>query len=72
MKRAYKANTKACILHKKWCLIMVDGSKDLIKSVMFTLPDNLRDRSISIKVILTVCNLENMLDKLIQVNGDFT
>lgn len=35
------------------------------------MPDNLRGRSIHAKVIPTVCNLENMLDKLIQVNGDY-
>lgn len=37
----------------------------------FQLPDNLRGRSIDVKVIPTVCNLENMLKKLIEVNGDF-
>jgi hypothetical protein len=34
------------------------------------LPDNLRGRSIQCKVIPTVCNLKNMLDKLVSVNGD--
>jgi hypothetical protein len=34
------------------------------------LPDNLRGRSISAKVIPTVYNLENMLDKLRKFNGD--
>lgn len=38
----------------------------------FQLPDNLRGRSIDVKVIPTVCNLENMLKKLIYVNGDFS
>lgn len=35
------------------------------------LPDNLQGRSITVKVIPTVCNLKNMLKKLISVNGDF-
>ena len=35
------------------------------------LPDNLRGRSLTTKVIPTVCNVENMLEKLIAVNGDF-
>jgi hypothetical protein len=34
------------------------------------LPDNLRGRSILEKVIPTVCNLKNMLEKLNMVNGD--
>lgn len=38
----------------------------------FNLPDNLNGRSIHAKVIPTVCNLENMLNKLVEVNGDFT
>ena len=38
----------------------------------FQLPDNLRGRSIDVKVIPTVCNLENMLKKLSDVNGDFS
>lgn len=38
----------------------------------FQLPDNLRGRSIDVKVIPTVCNLENMLKKLVEVNGDFS
>jgi len=37
----------------------------------YNLPDNLRGRSISVKVIPTVCNLENMLHKLVDVGGDF-
>lgn len=36
------------------------------------LPDNLRGRSLHSKVIPTVCNLENMLDKLVEVHGDFS
>jgi len=38
----------------------------------FELPNNLRGRSIAVKVIPTVCNLENMLNKLNDVNGDFS
>lgn len=37
-----------------------------------SLPDNLNGRSIEVKVIPTVCNLENMLKKLVEVNGDFS
>lgn len=40
------------------------------KQKNYTLPDNLRGRSIHSKVIPTVCNLENMLDKLLKVHGD--
>ena len=39
--------------------------------IPFTLPDNLKGRSLHEMVIPTVCNLENMLNKLIKVNGDF-
>ncbi|ADL51386.1 hypothetical protein [Clostridium cellulovorans] len=38
----------------------------------FSLPDNLRGRSLHSKVIPTLCNLENMLNKLVEVNGDFS
>ncbi|MGM0411000.1 MAG: hypothetical protein ACQEQF_09600 [Bacillota bacterium] len=34
------------------------------------LPNNLEDRNIYQKVIPTVCNLENMLEKLVEVDGD--
>ena len=34
------------------------------------LPDNLRGRSLKHKVIPTVCNLKNMLDRLVEVQGD--
>ena len=37
-----------------------------------SLPSNLRGRSIHENVIPTVCNLENMLNKLILVNGDYS
>ncbi|PKM88453.1 MAG: hypothetical protein CVU87_07450 [Firmicutes bacterium HGW-Firmicutes-12] len=36
------------------------------------LPEKLRGRSIHEKVIPTVCNLKNMLDKLIEVCGDIS
>ena len=36
------------------------------------LPDNLRGRDIHNRVIPTVCNLKNMLDKLVEVQGDFS
>ncbi|MFD0824341.1 hypothetical protein ACT8ZR_01550 [Neobacillus sp. M.A.Huq-85] len=35
-----------------------------------SLPRNLRGRSLHINVIPTVCNIKNMLDKLIAVEGD--
>lgn len=37
---------------------------------MFKLPNNLQGRSLHVKVIPTVCNLENMLHKLIDALGD--
>jgi len=37
----------------------------------FQLPNKLRGRGLHIRVIPTVCNLKNMLNKLVQVNGDF-
>ncbi|MCY6369406.1 hypothetical protein [Clostridium ganghwense] len=36
----------------------------------FTLPDNLKGKSIHSKVIPTVCNLKNLLEKLVEVHGD--
>jgi hypothetical protein len=42
----------------------------LVESIKHVLPDNLKGRSIRAKVIPTVCNLKNMLNKLIVVNGD--
>jgi hypothetical protein len=45
--------------------------KSSIRPNGYILPDSLRGRSIHAKVIPTVCNLENMLQKLIQINGDF-
>lgn len=44
---------------------MVKNSAQII-----SLPRNLRGRSIHLNVIPTVCNLKNMLDKLISVNGN--
>lgn len=35
------------------------------------LPDNLKGRNINNKIIPTVCNLKNMLNKLFEVDGDF-
>ena len=48
--------------------IRKNGIKYLI---LFILPDNFKGRSLHEMVIPTVCNLENMLNKLIKVNGDF-
>ena len=50
----------------------MEGFKKSIKTNGYTLPENLRGRSIHTRVIPTVCNLKNMLHKLVQVNGDFT
>ena len=41
-----------------------------MNSQKITLPDNLKGRSLHEKVIPTVCNLENMLEKLVEVDGD--
>ncbi|PAB58259.1 hypothetical protein CCE28_16565 [Anaeromicrobium sediminis] len=38
----------------------------------FILPNNLKGRSIHEKVIPTVCNLKNMLDKLVSLDGDIS
>jgi hypothetical protein len=46
----------------------MDIKKDII---VYTLPDNIRGRSIHTNIIPTVCNLKNMLKKLIMVNGDY-
>lgn len=37
---------------------------------VFSLPRNLRGRSIHLNVIPTVCNLKNMLEKLIELKGN--
>lgn len=39
--------------------------------IPFKLPNDLKGRSLHEMAIPTVCNLENMLNKLIKVNGDF-
>ena len=41
-----------------------------VKPDNYKLPDNLRGRNINVKVIPTLCNLKNMLIKLVEVNGD--
>jgi len=51
---------------------MDNKSKQTLPINLFKLPDNLRGRSIKEKVIPTVCNLENMLNKIVAVNGDFS
>ncbi|MBS4026553.1 MAG: hypothetical protein KGZ96_12910 [Clostridia bacterium] len=38
----------------------------------FDLPDSLKGRSLNNKVIPTVCQLKNMLLKLLEVQGDYT
>lgn len=43
--------------------------QDIMK---YELPNHLSGRSIHCKVIPTVCNLENMLHKLVEVHGDFS
>ena len=44
----------------------------MLSDTKIILPDNLRGRSIHSKVIPTVCNLKNMLNKLVVVNGDYS
>lgn len=46
--------------------------KNFLRPNKYTLPDNLRGRSINAKVIPTVCNLKNMMNKLVEVKGDYT
>lgn len=41
-------------------------------STSFILPNNLKGRRLNEKIIPTVCNLENMLNKLTELNGDFS
>lgn len=36
------------------------------------LPNHLNGRSLNVKVIPTVCNLENMLHKLVELGGDLS
>lgn len=50
----------------------MEWTKNFLKPHKCTLPDNLRGRSINAKVIPTVCNLENMLNKLVEVGGDYS
>jgi hypothetical protein len=46
---------------------------DILKDVIvYTLPDNIRGRSISTNIIPTVCNLKNTIKKLVLVNGDYS
>lgn len=54
-----------------WYSKRMECGKISTKPNGYILPDNLRGRSIHAKVIPTVCNLENMLQKLLQINGDF-
>ncbi|MBH0160451.1 hypothetical protein [Fictibacillus sp. 26RED30] len=46
----------------------MDIKKDII---VYTLPDNIRGRSIRTNIIPTVCNLKNLLKKLVMVNGNY-
>jgi len=41
-------------------------------TMRFILPNNLNGRSLKSKVIPTVCNLKNMLNKLKSVKGDYS
>lgn len=50
---------------------MFESLSNKMKVNTFVLPDNLRGRSIHCKVIPTVCNLENMLDKLLDARGNY-
>jgi hypothetical protein len=46
---------------------------DIVKDIiMYTLPDNIRGRSISNNIIPTVCNLKNTINKLMSVNGAYS
>jgi hypothetical protein len=65
-----KADSRFIVSEKHTVSILFD-EEAVDRPNGYTLPDNLRGRSIHAKVIPTVCNLENMLQKLVQVNGDF-
>ena len=49
----------------------MEAIQSSIKPKGYVLPYTLRGRSIHAKVIPTVCNLKNMLHKLIQLNGNY-
>ena len=53
-------------------LIILNEGGAMLNFINHTLPDNLKGRSIHAKVIPTMCNLKNMLDKLVSVCGDTT
>lgn len=42
------------------------------KAINYNLPNSLRGRNINENIIPTVCNLKNMLNKLVQYHGDFS
>ncbi|WP_113674321.1 toll/interleukin-1 receptor domain-containing protein [Vallitalea guaymasensis] len=42
------------------------------KAINYNLPNSLRGRNINENIIPTVCNLKNMLHKLVQYHGDFS
>ena len=46
----------------------MDKNSTCMKAVI---PDNLRGRSLSDKVIPTVCNLKNMLERIVAFNGEY-
>ncbi len=50
---------------------MEQVNQKYIDKIKHILPDNLRGRSLTTKIIPTVCNVENMLEKLVAANGDF-
>jgi hypothetical protein len=64
---------KYCRILYKIVKLLMGGINNMTvsSSDSFTLPKNLRDRSIHMKVIPTVCNLKNMINKLEAVNGDY-
>jgi pimeloyl-ACP methyl ester carboxylesterase len=48
-----------------------DNGKQVLKD-RISLPDSIRGRSIHTNIIPTVCNVKNMIEKLIKVNGDYS
>jgi hypothetical protein len=60
------------VMNKKIKIPEKDPDIHFDQSNNIILPNNLRGRTIYEKVIPTVCNLRNMLEKLIIVNGDIS
>lgn len=58
------------VMHRKGKQTQNGPKGQSTRRIKLVLPDNVKGRSIYEKVIPTVCNLKNMLQKLVAVNGD--